>query len=288
MLTCLYQLNAQQWQDLLALRTQCQLKDNGAPKLYTQALRTKRRLPAILLHYHQHTLTGFLSMHFFAENSCEISLMIAPIARQQGLARALLRASLPLLRHQKIDELIFSSALSFATHPLARHFKAQTQDFVMQKKLTPAVPPLIPKLVIRQAQAQDIQALCAIDHACFAETLAMDRRFKTLLADKNYLLFITEVQQKPMGKVHLYLEHDNLVTLSDMAILPGYQHQGFGEALLLHSLHQAYSRGFKYCDLEVASHNHAALALYKKAGFDVMHAFAYHTISLEDLSDLVN
>ena len=55
--------------------------------------------------------------------------------------------------------------------------------------------------------------------------------------------------------------------ITNLAVHPGARRQGMGNRLLEHLLSLARSETCRHATLEVRSHNEAALALYRKAGF---------------------
>jgi ribosomal-protein-alanine N-acetyltransferase len=68
-----------------------------------------------------------------------------------------------------------------------------------------------------------------------------------------------------------------------LAIHPDYQKQGLGQALLLALLVLAWKRGLEWATLEVRASNQAAIALYKKFGFETVgHRRKYYQDTGED------
>ncbi|MEO3879841.1 ribosomal protein S18-alanine N-acetyltransferase [Rheinheimera fenheensis] len=57
--------------------------------------------------------------------------------------------------------------------------------------------------------------------------------------------------------------------LFNICVASNAQGKGYGKALLLHFLTEGQSRGAAEALLEVRSNNHAAIALYQKAGFSI-------------------
>ncbi len=61
--------------------------------------------------------------------------------------------------------------------------------------------------------------------------------------------------------------------LPQIAVLPEYQHQGLGRALLNYSLRRLAERGFDTLSLTVSRANDRALKLYRATGFQSVLAF---------------
>jgi N-acetylglutamate synthase-like GNAT family acetyltransferase len=104
------QLNEKQLKDLANLAELCQQKDQTFVNYYPNLLAEKREFPASALYYREGKLIAFMAVFFFAEDNCEISLMVLPEERRRGLAKKLLMILSPLIRHLKIKTLIFTAA----------------------------------------------------------------------------------------------------------------------------------------------------------------------------------
>lgn len=79
--------------------------------------------------------------------------------------------------------------------------------------------------------------------------------------------FIVELDGQRIGRLYLYWGSTTL-TLIDIALLPQYQGQGIGNALLQQQLQRADERGLEV-ELSVEAYNRAQ-HLYVRAGFHVI------------------
>jgi RimJ/RimL family protein N-acetyltransferase len=79
--------------------------------------------------------------------------------------------------------------------------------------------------------------------------------------------FVAEADGKVIGSIGLHLAPYGVVHLG-MALLEAYRGQGIGSRLLARGLEWASDSGAHKVALEVWPHNEAAIALYKKAGFE--------------------
>lgn len=271
------------------LSASCRAVDGGIPTLYRHILEQKRVTENNILYYQNDNLVGFLSVYFFYTDACEISLMVAPTHRRQGIAKQLLQAIMPLLIAKQMNTLIFSTPTVVNEAWLSRlglHY--QSSEYQMQRNSYE--PILITKhaLTIRKATVEDISALCDIDALCFAkEHSNMPTRFTNLMDDSNYTLLLALHDDEAVGKAHLRWQTDSVI-LSDIAIIPRYQGQGWGSELLAYCINHVLTLGKTKLLLDVETSNHNALSLYTRHGFKLANASDYWTINIDKLRALVS
>src|SRR3989338_4450414 len=97
MLICNHQLTLDELTQLRALAARCQQVDGYCIPLYSNLLLKRRNLPCNLLCYHQQQLIGFLSVFFFYDDGCELTLMVDPAWRRQGVAARLMATLMPVI-----------------------------------------------------------------------------------------------------------------------------------------------------------------------------------------------
>lgn len=282
MLTSTEQLNPDHFKALQALCALCLAHDGGLPKFYFPLLLQKRRADANWLWFQGANLLAFLGIYFFYPTGCELSLVVAPQARGQGLAHSLLRSVLPRLKAQGIRFLIFSSAKN--------RFKSSA-GFVLEESQAQmcwegqSLAPLSCALNFRKALLADRQALIDLDSECFPESdFSLREQVDSLLVDKNYCLFLAEKEKTILGKSHLFLGQDSVI-LSDFAISRAYQGQGYGKALLWYSVQEMLARGRQRLSLELSFDNKKAWQLYENFGFKIKGAWDFWNIPLDVLAE---
>lgn len=278
------QLNDEQLTQLDQLCAECKHTDKNIVATYRHLLSKNRNRPANILYYEYNSagvrkLAGFLAAFFFSEEVCEITLMITPTMRRQSVAIGMLKAILPLIKADGIQQLTFSSPhglndLWFTTLGL----QYQGSEFEMLR--TDNKPVIVPTISasIRVATDMDISTLCAIDKACFPSSqIDQPTRIHRLLNDPAYCLFVITQDNKIVGKAHLnWLQ--KTVRLSDIAILPDYQRHGLGTALLAHCINYALAMNQFNIVLDVETKNKHALRLYTHLGFSIINAHDYWSI----------
>ena len=118
---------------------------------------------------------------------------------------------------------------------------------------------------LRTADASDALAL-AKAHASAFDAPWPPEAFTTLLASPG-VFALAAVTEAPVGLILMRAIAGEAEVLT-LAVEPGYRRRGVAQALLQAGLALAEAMGAEDAFLEVAADNPAALALYRKAGFE--------------------
>jgi ribosomal protein S18 acetylase RimI-like enzyme len=279
MLTRMHQLSQASYDTLKTLLEACQRVDVSHVPVYPHLLKTYRPgPPSLLFHNDKQELVGFLALFHFYPDAAEIACLVHPEYRNQGMAHTLWHIMCHEIknRYLGLKYSIVSSPSDTHQSWLKKHgFCFQYTEYSMKRALP--YPDSIPAstLTFRQASYDDIQDLCVLDAACFNPNRPNPTaRFKALLSS-NTRVFAAFDADKLIGQVHLIFE-ETKVRLTDLAIHPTYQHQGFGRVLFLYALRVAYEQHYRELRLNVEKQNHPARCLYEKAGFQIYNAVDYY------------
>lgn len=278
------QLTIEQLNDLERLAESCKKNDVLIPNLYTHILTQPRMFPACLLHYEQGTLLGFLSVYFFYDDAVEVSIIIHPDARRKKIATTLLQAILPLIQSQHYKILIFSTPADLHSSWLVeKQFAYKHSEYYMERNDLHPILAGQQAISCRTATREDILHLCSLDEACFPQKQSnIQQRFEHLFSGHDYQIILAVYKNQVIGKAHMRWQEQR-VTLSDIAIIPQQQGQGFGTELIIYCINLALSEGIHILDLDVETHNQKALNLYTRLGFVTKNACDYWSISLDKL-----
>lgn len=279
MYTALSQLSEPQYQQVLALAQRCKAQDGGVPILYPHLLQQYRNQDNTWLYQEAGQCFGFLSVYFFYDNACEITVMIDPKHRQQGHAHQLLSRISLRLQQRGIQTLIFTIGTQSPHAPWLKNkgLSYRASEYHMQREGYD--PKLVGarKLHIRAAQPEDIDALCNIDAQCFSARPEMAARLSVLIHDAQYFIAVAEFDNTIIGKAHIYWK-GSAAMLSDIAILPNFQGQGLGSELLASLISKCLKEGYSRQILDVETQNAHALKLYQQYGFATFDAHDYWDI----------
>lgn len=287
MLVSNQQLTETQLHAVTALAACCQLTDSGLPHLYEHLLKQKRSSNNNVLFYRNDDLLGFLSVYFFYDDACEISLMVTPSHRRQGIARILLTHILPLLYSKQMQKVIFSMTASTQNDWLKHLGLSYLQsDYKMERH---SYKPILyePQLLIRKAEEMDIPSLRLLDSQCFPsqETSSVER-FNHIMQEHEYTILVAIREGAIVGKAHIRWQTDGAV-FSDIAITPTLQKKGLGGELLSYCINHSLEEGANRLHLDVEATNSNALSIYLRHGFKTVNQHDYWQTSIKQLQALL-
>lgn len=284
-----HQLSEEQIVALDALVAACEKCDEGKPAYYRHLLVEKREALNIL-YYEKQQLLGCLTVFYFYDQACEISLLVHPNYRRQHIATQLLREILPELLRKQYENVIFSCAKSQFLWLKTLGLKEEESEYNMIRYAHTLLPPHSDHLDISFAHSKDIPLLFSIDKACFTEPKPRSLvQFMQWLQRPDYKIIIAEYRQQIIGKAHIRIITPQQATLSDIAILPAFQKRGFGSELLNKTIRQVYTSleaTQPQLTLTVSTHNSSnALKLYLDHGFEITSQCDYWSIPLVKLAN---
>ncbi len=284
------QLDDTQLAELDTLCAECNTVDKNTVTIYRHLLGTDRLRPSSLMYFDDKTkkLIGFLGAFFFSEGTCEIALMVAPSSRNRAIASQLLKTILPLTQLENIQHFIFSSPHGL-NDPwflgLGMHY--QHSEFEMRRSDKQPIATHDSCVTMTHATDSDIPILCAIDEICFSDDrVDAATRLYGLLHDPAYRIFVVKKNNEIIGKAHINWQ-PNVTRVSDIAIIPNAQGNGFGKALLIHCINHALENSTQDIILDVETTNKKALHLYTGRGFSITNAHDYWRISEFGLTDFL-
>jgi len=277
-------LDITQLNDLEHLVAECKKADGSTPNVYSHVLSQPRIFPACGLYYVDIQLIGFISVYFFYENAVEISLIVHPSSRKQLIGKQLIASIIPLIQSKNFHTLIFSNPSCLNSKWLPTYgFTYLHTEYLMERTDLHPLLDYNRQLTFRTATEADMDALCALDEACFAKNQSdLTERFHHLLNSREHQVILASQNNIPVGKAHLRWQ-DNGASLSDIAILPQYQGKGSGTSLIAHCVNLALAEGKPHLNLDVETHNQRALNLYTRLGFLTQNACDYWSIELDQL-----
>ncbi|WP_345989666.1 N-acetyltransferase [Sulfurimonas sp. HSL1-2] len=123
---------------------------------------------------------------------------------------------------------------------------------------------------VRPAVAADTAALTALETTVFsADNYPLSRRAFYYHIRQNLLLVACTDDGTVAGYI-LTLIRRRVPKIYSLAVAPGFRNRGVAAKLLEQALHEAALRGFEHMTLEVRSDSPAAIALYRRYGFETL------------------
>lgn len=130
------------------------------------------------------------------------------------------------------------------------------------------MPHTSPEPAIRPARADDLDALVALEAACFATDRISRRSFQHFLKVDSAQILVAEEGGTLVGSaVLLYRAGTGLTRLYSLAVDPRCRGRSLGRHLLTAAEHASLHHNRIVLRLEVREDNAAACALYRKAGY---------------------
>jgi ribosomal-protein-alanine acetyltransferase len=130
---------------------------------------------------------------------------------------------------------------------------------------------MIEKDNIRQARANDIEQLIAMETACFETDRLSRRSFLHFIKQGAHDLLVIENGNRILGYVLvLYRAGTNLGRMYSIAVLPEEQGKGLSKKLLAAAENAAQEHRCGYMRLEVSINNIPAISLYKHHGYQTI------------------
>ncbi|WP_232059176.1 GNAT family N-acetyltransferase [Kineobactrum salinum] len=125
--------------------------------------------------------------------------------------------------------------------------------------------------LVARAKPGDLEALLAIEAACFSTDRLSRRSFKRWLRREDcvFLVATDETDGTLAGYILVLLRRGTrLARLYSLAVAPSQQGRGVARLLLEQAERHTRSSGALYMRLEVASTNSGAIRLYESLGYE--------------------
>lgn len=270
------QLTKEQLADLRALDKQCQ----HPCKMYWAILEQERPQINMFMYYQDEQLQGFFTFYLF--DTIECALLLANSVDETDFFKQLV---VGINNHFSTTELqpFLLSRLHGEKAP-CQQATLSYSEFHMQRQDSQQIHFEHSPINMRQANINDNDNIIHIDKACFSSpSTTLESRLSNLLIDPGYYIGMAELNQRVIGKIHLQFEADKAV-IYDFAILPVYQGQGYGSALLKLAINYCLVKNIDTIELDVEVNNTSAIALYQKCGFNMITGYDFWLI--DQLADL--
>lgn len=123
------------------------------------------------------------------------------------------------------------------------------------------------KLFIRKSILEDADAILEIEQACFGEVeSSFKQSFESLVAHQSCSFYSLFFYGKLVG-FYCYTNEGLKANLTDIALMPELQSQGFGKFMLVDCLNRLKLLRFESLTLTVQKDNHRARKLYEANQF---------------------
>ena len=258
-----------------ALIASCQAYDQTFREPYlSNMLNFDPNMPAFFLYYQEGELLGLLTVYADDED-VEVSILVDPSHRREGIARATYRSFEKELASYPIRSVTFQTERVFLDqHPdLASHWglveDEETETWLGRDRTSYALDSRSDVKVVL-ADPYYLDEIAQLHHQAFSdaeETLEVSRRYITeALEDSDSLLYILLKEGQVIGVCTVDLS-GNSNYLYGLAVAEAYRGQGYGSYLAKSVVNQLIEQNDKSFQIAVEDSNVAAKRLYEKIGF---------------------
>ena len=269
------QLTDKERKEAKALIASCQANDHTFREPYlSNMLNFSPNMPAFFLYYQEGELLGLLTV--YADNEdVELSILVHPNHRRQGIARALFKSFEEETASYPIQSVTFQTERVFLDcHPnLASHWGViedkETETWLGRGRQTYALDSHSDVKVLLAVPSY-LEEIAQIHHQAFSdaeETLEVSLRYiAEALKDSNSLLYILLKEGQVIGLCTVDLS-GNSNYLYGLAVAEDYRGQGYGSYLAKSVVNQLIAHNDKSFQIAVEDDNVGAKHLYEKIGF---------------------
>ena len=253
----------------------CQAYDQTFREPYlSNMLNFDPNMPGFFLYYQEGELLGLL-MVYADDVDVELSILVHPNHRCQGIARALIKSFKEETASYSIQSVTFQTERVFLDrHPdLASHWglieNEETETWLGRDR-TPYVLDSRSDVKVLLAEHSYLEEITQLHHQAFSdaeETLEVPHRYiAEALKDSSSLLYILLKEGQVIGVCTVDLS-GNSNYLYGLAVVEAYRGKGYGSYLAKSVVNQLIAQNDKSFQIAVEDDNIGAKRLYEKIGF---------------------
>ncbi len=263
-----------------ALRDLCNREDGLDLKVEVESAPWDRGSgPNRFLYYLDGALVGFCSLD--EGGDIEVCGMVHPAYRRRGIGRALLDAARSEARARgKSSILLIGEDGSPGARALAASVDAPREfaEHHMELHGPGPQPPAAPRVEMRRATLDDIDALTEITAAAFGDPEDFVRsRITADLPDPNQRFYVGWFEGRPVGSLKVYT-HGPGAGIYAFGVRPADRGKGLGRAILTETIRLLQADGRDPMTLEVETENTPAVNLYLSCGFQTTTTYGYYRV----------
>ncbi len=271
----------------------CEAAEPAPVRVSWRMLRTRAGVtPLDFCCYLDGALAGYLFMDPYNPKERETIILVHPAYRRRGIAHALLAEAYKECQRTGVERIILiCERRAVAGKAFVEHFAARF-DFAEHEMALGAFQPRDSSasyLNIRLADLDDLDALVAIDAACFNQREEEAReRFIRRWHDQHSRQYIALLASEgtaaaePVGMFRLSAE-DGATGIYGLGIAPAHQGRGYGRQILEEAVRRARADDPQAAVmLDVDVDNTRAFNLYTSAGFQVRATYEYYALNVSE------
>jgi ribosomal protein S18 acetylase RimI-like enzyme len=238
------------------------------------------------LYYADGQLVGYLEADSYGGKEKELTGMVRPDSRRQGIFTALFTAATEELQQRGVQKLIYvcehksqsgraflattGAQLAYAEHEMwlgtLRERGRRTRGLSMRRAGVEDIDAIVTLLATDSGNLEDVKAWVT-------ELMSKPAAFWFFLATLN---------GQPLGTVRLdFMEEVTGIYAFEVRL--GYRGLGYGREMLEQVIHLARAASEKPIMLDVETDNTNAVGLYLSCGFEIKTTYDYYELNLESV-----
>jgi len=228
-------------------------------------------------------LAGYLALYIFTQSEAEVSVMVHPNFRRQGIFKTLLTAARAEVAQRGIPDLLFICEQTSPAGAAAMRAIGSLYEFSEYRMdLRAAVPPFptAANLNLRPAQLDDIPIMAQLDYLCF--NMPVEKTIIQLEQEitngRRKTALVATIDNAVIGKLNVLHVGPEDVYIGAFCLRPEYRGQGYGKTILSRTVAELQAMGHQRISLEVATSNSNALLVYQRCGFETTTGYDYYRL----------
>jgi ribosomal protein S18 acetylase RimI-like enzyme len=235
------------------------------------------------LFYQQGRLVGYLPIFVFTSHEAELSGMVHPDYRRQGIFSMLFHEAKEESRRRGLQRLFLivehtsRSGQAFAAS-LSPQYHHSEYKMVLGEWQRPQI--FSPALEFRQAHPGEGRILAQITAAAFKiDVHKIDWYTRNVMEEPSRRFYVALLDGDYVGKIDVLLDEYEAF-IYGFSVLPEHQHKGYGRQILARTIQAIQEMGQTCIAFEVAVENEHALSLYQSCGFYETGSYDYYCLAI--------
>lgn len=248
----------------------------------------------LFLWYHDDQLVGYLLLDRYHSDVKEVTGMVHPSFRRQGICRQLLMAARQECLSRGVRRLLFTCETGSLSGLACVQAVGAGREFAEHRMVLRRFQPHFQfddHLLFREALHDDVDELALILAADFGDSPERARQHVVQVWARPHQRFYVATYggedvgcAEPVGTLRVE-EMPQEMGIYGFFVRPEYRGRGHGRQILEEAIVAIRAHSSKLIMLEVDTNNLTALNLYRSLGFEIERTYEYYGLTLEQASD---
>ncbi|MFX3633900.1 MAG: GNAT family N-acetyltransferase [Candidatus Pristimantibacillus sp.] len=281
-LTAMVYNSKEQIEAILSLERQCKQYEQISISANIEHL-TMEDGDHALLCYHDEKLIALLSWYTADGIQANISGMVDPDYRRQGVFRSLLQRAKEDMKPLELQTLccrIPAGSQSGFGFVQSLEASFNRSEYAMRLGHFISNEPRHSNLRLRLHEPQDFEFMVHCQSQAFGEPESWSREYLNQTNQPSRSSYIAMLDDKNVGLIRINHIDQTTTFIHDFCILPSFQGKGIGQDVLSEAVGILMEEQYSHIRLSVVTENEIALNLYLRVGFEVTAENQYYVSSL--------